>query len=503
MPEVRLSGAATLKPGEKKVVKAGESEILLIQLAAKLVAVQSKCPHAGAPLEQGAICNDRLICPWHMGTFALPSGDLLEPPPLAGLDTFAVRVEGEDVLLDPEPKQHSLPAPHQASNSRTFLLVGAGAASTMAAITLRNRGFEGHIVAVDPVPDEPIDRTQLSKQALAGKMPLEKTRLESLERFGVERIVASVTQLSANPPEARLSNGATIAFDAALVATGGVPKRLDIPGADRAFTLRHSADIKAILDIASSGKHAVVLGNSFIGLEAASALTQKGFRVTVIGKDKDLPFANKFGDRVANAIVGLHEKNGVQFRLDTETVAITSQGLTLRAGGQPQEQLAADLVLFGVGVSPALSFDHDLPLAKQGGGIAVDDTLRAADNVFVAGDIASVNGTRIEHWRLAEQHGTLAAHNMLGFGEHYESVPFFWTFHFGKRFGYLGHAKEWDEVVYDGDVEGLTFLAFYVKDGKVAAVLSCGRDHDTAALAEPMREPLSLADLRGHLDPMT
>ena len=499
MPEVRLTGAATLKPGEKKLVKAGDTEILLIQLDGSLVAVQPKCPHAGAPLEQGAICNNRLVCPWHMGVFALPTGDLLEPPPLIGLDTYAVRVEGADVLLDTKPKQHRLPEPHQASNSRTFLLVGAGAAGIMAAITLRNEGFEGHIVAVDPHPDEPIDRTQLSKQVLAGKMPLEKTRLDSLEHFGVERIVASVTNFSTNPPEAHLSNGATVSFNAAFIATGGVPKRLDLPGAERAFTLRHSDDVKAILDVASPGKHAAVIGTSFIGLEAASALTQKGLRVTVIGKEKDLPFASKFGDRVANAIVGLHEKNGVQFRIATETLALTGQGVTLQTDSKPQEQLAADLVLFGVGVSPTLSFEHDLPPAEKGGGVAVDDTLRAADGVFVGGDIASVNGTRIEHWRLAEQHGALAARNMLGFQQHYTGVPFFWTFHFGKRFGYLGHATEWDEIIYDGDVEALTFLAFYIKDGIVAAVLSCGRDHDTASLAEPMRNRSTLADLRASL----
>ena len=503
MPEVRLSGAATLKPGEKKLVKAGDTEILLIQLANTLVGVQPKCPHAGAPLEQGAICNNRLICPWHMGTFALPSGDLLEPPPLQGLDTFAVRIEGSDVLIDPEPIQHHLPTDHPASNARTFLLVGAGAASIAAASTLRNEGFAGHIVAVDPLPDEPIDRTQLSKQALAGKMPLEKVRLDSLEHFGVERIVASVITLSTNPPEAHLSNGITISFDRALIATGGTPKRLDIPGADLAFTIRHSADVQAILEKALPGKHAVIIGTSFIGLEAASALTQKGVRVTVVGNEPSLPFSTKFGDRIAKAVVELHEKNGVSFRLDTETLAITPQGVTLQRQGEQPQPLAADLVLFGVGVSPELSFEHDLPLAEKSGGLAVDDTLQAADGIFVAGDIANVNGTRIEHWRLAEQHGALAARNMLGFGQHYTGVPFFWTFHFGKRLGYLGHARDWDEIVYDGDVENLTFLAFYLKDARVAAVLSCGRDHDTASLAEPMRTSLSLAELRGHLQPMT
>ena len=503
MPELRLSGAATLKPGEKKVVKAGDTEVLLIQLAHTLVAVQPKCPHAGAPLEQGAICNDRLVCPWHMGTFALPSGDLLEPPPLHGLDTYAVRIEGSDILIDPEPKQHRLPSSDPAGNSRTFLLVGAGAASTVAAITLRDEGYAGHIVAVDPIPDEPIDRTQLSKQALAGKMPLDKTRLESLEHFGVERIVASVTSFSSNPPEARLSNGTTISFDRALIATGGTPKRLDIPGADLAFTIRHSADVQAILEKAVPGRHAVIIGTSFIGLEAASALSQKGLRVTVIGKGPSLPFAEKFGDRVAKAVVALHEKNGVTFRLNTQTTAVTPQGVTLEPEGRQPEDLAADLVLFGVGVSPALAFEHDLPIAEKSGGLVADSSLRVADGVFVAGDIASVSGTRIEHWRLAEQHGALAARNMLDFGEQYTGVPFFWTFHFGKRLGYLGHADKWDEIFYDGDVETLTFLAFFLKDSKVAAVLSCGRDHDTASLAEPMRKSLSLAELRGHLQPMT
>ena len=503
MPEVRIAGAATLKVGEKKVFKAGDTEVLLIQLADTLVAVQPKCPHAGAPLEQGALCNDRLVCPWHMGTFALPTGDLLEPPPLKGLDTYAVRVEGSDVLLTTEAKLHDLPKEKQASNARTFLLVGAGAASIAAAITLRDEGFAGHIVAVDPVADEPLDRTQLSKQALAGKMPLEKTRLDPLESFGVERIVASVTKLSTDPGVAHLSNGASISFDRALVATGGVPKRLNIPGAELAFTIRHSADVTAILEKAEAGKNAVIIGTSFIGLEAASALTQKGLHVAVVGQDSGLPFAKKFGDRIAKAVVTLHEKNGVTFRLGTEILDVTSAGVSLRPQGQPQEQLAADLVIFGVGVSPTLNFEHSLPLAEKSDGLATDATLRVVDGVYAAGDIANVNGTRIEHWRLAEQHGMLAAHNMLGFHENYTSVPFFWTFHFGKRFGYLGHANDWDEIVYDGDVESLSFLAFYLKDNKVAAVLSCGRDHDTASLAEPMRESLSLADLRGHLQPMT
>ncbi len=499
MPEVRLAGAATLKPGEKKIVKAGDTEVLLIQLAETLIAVQPTCPHAGAPLEQGAICNDRLVCPWHMGVFALPTGDLLEPPPLKGLDTYAVRAEGLDVVIDTEPKSHPLPQESVVTNSRTFLLIGAGAAGIAAATTLRNEGFAGHLVVTDPVADEPIDRTQLSKQALAGKMPLEKTRLDPLEHLGVERRTASVTELDTKANIAHLSDGSSVTFDRALIATGGVPKRLDIPGADLAFTLRHTEDVKAILEKAEPGRHAVIIGTSFIGLEAASALTQKGLRVTVVGNESDLPFQQKFGERVAKAVVALHQKNGVTFRLNTETLAVTEAGATLRRAGQPEEPVAADLVLFGVGVAPIISFKHDLPVAEKSGGLSSDGTLHVTDSIFVAGDIANIDGIRIEHWRLAEQHGMLAARNMLDFKQRYDGVPFFWTFHFGKRFGYLGHANDWDEIVYDGNVEDLTFLAFFLKDGIVAAVLTCGRDHDTAALAEPMRTKPTLVQLRASL----
>ena len=130
----------------------------------------------------------------------------------------------------------------------------------------------------------------------------------------------------------------------------------------------------------------------------------------------------------------------------------------------------------------------------------MDRNLRLAPNLWCAGDIASVDGTRIEHWRLAEQHGRTAAEAMFAYAtgnahgpaSPFTGVPFFWTFHFGKRLGYAGHADTWDEIVLDGDPKALDFLAYYVKDATVAAVLGCGRDTAIAALMEPLREPLSL-----------
>ncbi len=485
MVQVRVLGTAELPLGAKKTVKVGETEILLIHDQGGVIAVQAKCPHAGAPLEKGAVCNGRLVCPWHMGSFALPSGELLEPPPMEPLKTYAVSLNREEILVDPEPLPlASLPATRTAAQP-VILLVGAGAAGAMAAATLRQGGFAGRIVAVDPLTEEPVDRTQLSKQALSGEMPLEKVSLGLFGKLGVERIKASVVSLSAAGSLARLSNGESIQFDSALVATGGKPKRLSVPGAELAHTIRHVDDVRRILAAAEGKQTAVVLGTSFIGLEAASALTQKGLQVTVVGHEA-LPFAKKFGEEVALAVKALHESKGVRFRLDAEIVGITSPGVSVREA-ETEALVPADLVILGVGVEPELGFEHDLPLAAEGGGIATDATLRTAGRVWIAGDIANVDGTRIEHWRLAEQHGRVAALAMLGEPARYEGVPFFWTFHFGKRLGYLGQAKEWDEIVTRGDVAGLEFVAFYRKGGQVKAVLSCGRDSETAALAELMR----------------
>ncbi len=493
MTDYRVLEAAALPPGHMKAVKAGDADVLLVHGPDGIVAVEAKCPHAGAPLEKGALCDGRIVCPWHLGEFAL-DGALLNPPPLRPLRTYPVRMVGGTVVVGDEPVAAPQAASAPETTARLVALVGAGAAAAAAAGELRRGGFGGRIVAIDPVAGEPIDRTQLSKNALAGKSPTAKARLDAFDGHDVERREATVTKLDAAARELGLSDGSTLRYDAALVATGGRPGRLDVPGAERAFTIRHAADVDAILAAAEGKDHAVVIGSSFIGLEAASALVQHGLTVTVVGTD-ELPFEKQFGEAAARALVAWHEKHGTQFRLAAEVVSIDDEGVNVR-GDAFEERIAADVVIFGVGVSPLLPAEHDLPLATTGGGVAVDATLRAAGATWVAGDVANVDGTRIEHWRVAQAQALVAARAMLGHDVRYDGVPFFWTFHFGKRFGYLGHAERWDQIVTDGSLADLAFLSYFVKDGRVAAVLSCGRDTATAALLGVMALRPTLAGAR-------
>jgi len=131
-----------------------------------------------------------------------------------------------------------------------------------------------------------VDRAQLSKDALGGNVALQDVKLDVLSNLKANVIHAAVTSLSAKEKEVVLHNGSRIRFDKAMLATGGKPKRLSIPGAERARTIRHTADVRRILEIATPGTEAVIVGTGFIGLDAASALVQRGLRVTVVERGR-------------------------------------------------------------------------------------------------------------------------------------------------------------------------------------------------------------------------
>ena len=146
-------------------VALGDLKLLLVRDGDEVRAFEGTCPHAQAPLEDGALCDGRIICPWHMGTFDAKTGALLEPVAMRGLNRYAVRIEGDDVLVETEPMPET--PVETTADTRVFVIAGAGAAATMAAVTLRQNGFGGRICMIGPEAEEPLDRTLLSKMALS------------------------------------------------------------------------------------------------------------------------------------------------------------------------------------------------------------------------------------------------------------------------------------------------------------------------------------------------
>ena len=479
-------------------VEVAGTKIVLLRVGDELRAYQGECPHAGAPLAEGALCNGRLICPWHKAAYRMEDGALCEPPALDSLKRYPLQMRDDQVWVDDQP----LPAANTppADDERTFLIVGAGAAGTAAAAALREKGFGGRIQLVDREEEAGYDRTVLSKFVLSAEMspqevpPLRDEHFYQEQR--IERLTGEVARLDADNQTLELTNGQTLAYDAALLATGGTPNPLKLPGADlpQVFVLRSRNQAQEIMQSAKPGQKAVIIGDSFIALECAGALREYGLDVTILARHT-VPFARQFGETVGKAIRARHEAHGVRFHTDGEAAGIEGSEKVEAVLLDNGQRLPADLVLAGIGVTPATEAFSDLPRAEDQS-LLVDGGMRLTEGLWAAGDIATfpLNGQphRIEHWRLAQQQARIAAANMLGGAEHYLDVPYFWTWHFGKNYDYLGHAETWDEVEFKGDPYHPPFIGLFGKNGVVAAAVACDEERAMAMLAERMKQPLSL-----------
>ncbi|BBU29810.1 pyridine nucleotide-disulfide oxidoreductase [Burkholderia sp. THE68] len=485
---------------------AKEIPILLVRDGDAVRAYTAECPHAGGPLDEGAICNGRIVCPWHKGTFEVRDGSLVEPPPLKALTRYEATIRDGDVYVSAQPVDSGEIRNEPRNANRTMLIVGAGAAGAAACSALREAGFDGRIVLAGDDAREPYDRTSLSKFTLAGDMPPDDVPPlldgDFFAIHGIERIEAQAVKLDANAKRAELADGQAIDYEAALVCTGGVPKPLDIPGAKlkHVHLLRTRDDARAILESLEGCRRAVIVGASFIGLEAASCLRKRKIEVSVVAPGK-VPFAKQFGERIGEMFRKLHETNGVTFHMNARVAAFGGGDTVTEVILDSGEKIAADVVIAGTGVVPATSFLSGVTLADDGG-VDVDATMLVAPALYAAGDIArfplprSDQSVRIEHWRVAQQHARVAACNMAGSAREYGGVPYFWTYHYEKTFDYLGHVSEPDAIEIDGDLEAQHFIAYLMKHGHVGAIVACEHDAAVCRLAEAMREPLTLDEAR-------
>lgn len=476
---------------ELREMDSGGETILLFRDGATVHAVSGTCPHAGAPLAQGVRHGSTIVCPWHKASFCLRTGALVEPPAVDGLTRHDVRIEAGRILLR-TPGPIAAPAV-RSDDRRCFVIAGAGAAGAVAAQTLRELGFRGRVRLLDRDNRVPYDRTVLSKYAISGERGGEKTPLQSqayYRRHDIERVTAEIVAIDPMARRITCADGTIHAYDAALLAPGGIPRRPDLPGADLdgVFLLRGRRDAERLLAQAERSERAVVLGASFIGMEVAASLRERGLAVTVVGRDR-VPFEKQLGAQIGACFIDLHQRRGVAFRLGSDVAAIEANRGEKLVRLTSGECLPTDLVVIGAGVEPATRQIAGLTLL-QDGGVAVDARLRITDGLYAAGDVARFplygdgERIRVEHWRVAQQHGRIAAHNMMGQDIRYVAAPVFWTIQYLKRLDYIGHATGWDDIIVHGDLNEPRFLAYYVRHGRVIAACGLGRDRDTAALAE-------------------
>jgi apoptosis-inducing factor 3 len=487
--------------GELFAAHAFGKPLVVVRRGDSIRAIGGQCTHYGGPLAEGLLVDDTVRCPWHHACFSLRNGEATRAPALNPVSTWAVERRDGSVFVtkEVEPGDGATPPPDRlpaASAPASVVIVGGGAAGNAAAEMLRREGYGGSITMITADESLPYDRPNLSKDYLAGNAPADWIPLRSAEFYKRHRIDvmlrARVIALDAVAKRVTLEDGRHVEFDRLLLATGADPVRLKMPGGDlpHVHYLRTLSDSDRIIEAAQRARSAVVMGASFIGLEVAAALRARGLAVHVVAPEAQ-PLERIMGPEVGAFIRSLHEEKGVVFHLGQSASSVEASSVTLTSGGQ----IAADLVVIGVGVRPALALAEAAGLAMDRG-ISVDEFLESSiPGIFAAGDIArwpdphTGAAIRVEHWVVAERQGQTAARNMLGRRERFDAVPFFWSAHYDTSILYVGHAEQWTALTVDGDLSRRDATVTMKSAGKTLAVITVGRDRESLRAEAAMERP--------------
>jgi 3-phenylpropionate/trans-cinnamate dioxygenase ferredoxin reductase subunit len=395
-----------------------------------------------------------------------------------------------------------------------FVIVGGGLAGAKAAETLRAEGYDGEVVLVSAEAERPYERPPLSKGYLLGSDERDSAFVHPkawYDEHDVQlRLSTRATALDPDAHEVELGHGERLQYEKLLLATGSIPRRLGVPGAESegVLYLRELPDSDRIRATLTSGARIVVVGAGWIGLEVAAAARHHGADVTVL-EVADLPLQRVLGDDIARVFADLHREHDVDLRLGTGVEQFRPVGGGLSVVDSTGDEIDADAVVVGVGIRPALELAESGRLSIDDG-VAVDASLRtSAPDVYAAGDVAAAEHPilgmriRVEHWANALNGGPVAARSMLGQDVVYDELPYFFTDQYDLGMEYIGHAPpgSYDRVVIRGDLAGREFQAFWLSGGRALAgmhvnlwddgidpikeVVASGRVLDPVRLADP------------------
>ena len=375
----------------------------------------------------------------------------------------------------------------------TYVIVGASLAGAKAAEALRDEGYDGALVLVGEEPELPYERPPLSKEILKGEKGREKAFVHEESWYaeqGIDlRLGARATALDPHARTVELAGGERLAYAKVLLATGSAPRRIDVPGADLEGIayLRRIGEAEALRDALATGGSVAIVGGGWIGLEVAAAARHHGVQVTLV-EPQPTPLHAALGPEVGKVFARLHRAHGVDLRTGVGVTGFEGAGGRVTGVRTADGALiSADLVVVGVGIRP------DVELAETAGvevdnGVVVDEWLRTSvPDVYAAGDVANAHnpllGTRlrVEHWANAANQGAAAGRSMAGGGEPYAKLPYFFTDQYDLSMEYHGHVDRdgADRVVLRGDPDGGSWLAFWLRGGRVLAGMNVN-DWDAA-----------------------
>jgi 3-phenylpropionate/trans-cinnamate dioxygenase ferredoxin reductase subunit len=366
--------------------------------------------------------------------------------------------------------------------TQTCVIVGASHAAAQLAPILRQEGWEGRIVVIGDEPYIPYHRPPLSKTFLSGEKTLDDIYIRPqmvYDKAGIEFLLN--TRVEAIDRENRilsLNNGETLTYDKLALTVGSRVRKVDLPGIELEgiYYLRDANDVEQIKSKVKEGKHAVIVGGGYIGLETAAALRKQGMEVTVLEMMERVlqrvtaPEISEFYDRV-------HKEEGVKICCGVGVSSFAGNASVEKVICSNGDEYAADLVVVGVGIVPNVEL-ADAAGLEVNNGIVVDEFARTSDHdIVAAGDCTNHHNVlydvdiRLESVQNATDQARIAAQTLCGKEKAYDALPWFWSDQYDLKLQIAGLSQGYDEVIVRGDRDNSrSFAAFYLRDGVVIAV---------------------------------
>jgi NADPH-dependent 2,4-dienoyl-CoA reductase/sulfur reductase-like enzyme len=361
------------------------------------------------------------------------------------------------------------------------VIVGGGLAAARTAEQLRGAGYTGRLTIVSNEAHLPYDRPPLSKEVLRSEV--DDVTLKPREFYDEHditlRLGSAATRLDTAAHTVTLDDGTVLGYDELVIATGLVPRRIPaFPDLEGIRVLRSYDESLALRRHASASRHAVVVGAGFIGCEVAASLRGLGVDVVLVEPQSE-PLALVLGEQIGGLVARLHRAEGVDVRTGLAVAEVRGQGHVDSVVLTDGAEVAADLVVVGIGSRPATEWLDGSGVEVDNGVICDEAGRTSAPNVWALGDVASWRNpmghqVRVEHWSNVAEQARVMVPTMLGQGTPSNVVvPYFWSDQYDIKIQCLGepHATDTVHLVED---DNRRFLAYYERDGVVSGVVGGG-----------------------------
>ncbi len=384
------------------------------------------------------------------------------------------------------------------------IVIGASHGGSQVIASLRQQGWEGEILLIGDEPHLPYHRPPLSKTFLAEDKAIEDILIRPAQayekadvRFHPNTRVASI---DASEHSVTLEDGTVIEASHLVMATGSLPRHLPVPGADLAgvHVLRNAADVQAIKARAEAGRNAVIIGGGYIGLETAASLRKLGMSVTLL-EAEDRVLARVTGPEMSSFYQRIHAEEGVEIMTGAMASEIHGDGevsgVVLRDG----RSVPADLVIVGVGITPATALAEAAGIEVEDGVVVDENCQTSAPGVYAVGDCARhfnsfyERSLRLESIQNAMDQAKTAAAAICGKPAPKPVIPWFWSDQYDIKLQIAGLSQGFDQIAIRGSLEeGRSFAAFYYKDGKLLACDAVNRPKEFMLVKKTLSEGKSI-----------